>query len=405
MKKKNKMFRILGIALTAVMALSLVIATALPASAAEEEWSDYTASDLPAIEAGSDFFMGPNILSSGPIAKSIDDTLYLYVEGTAAPYDDLFISTDDGLTWEATGFYVDFPAAGPVVAIACYGEDADTLYVATATNVYKSAATGDIDSWSDLGSPFAGTEIITCTDVGYAADDPHLFIGTADPGPDGIFDNADDAALNGEVHYYRDAPFASIWTDLDVCGPDAGGAINNSDVYGITCSPDFANDTLTVAVISEKIVNTSLVTANEAAGIGLTAWDDVVIQNETPAAFILTGATNPVFVEDFDIDDAYELFVGIQGPVHTVSGVGGVYRITGMTNADDFLLDDVDDEIASLDVVGALGATSLIVGAMSDASVERPAIWYSTDDGDSWDETDKAPAVEEGAGAPATPGS
>jgi len=393
--RKKKMFRILGIAITTIMALSLVVATALPVSADEEAWSDYTASDLPGLDAVSDFFMGPNILYSGPIAKAVDDTLYLYVEGTALPYDDLFISTDAGRTWEATGLYVDFVGAGAVVAIACYGEDADTLYVADATNVYKSTDAGDIDSWKDLGSPVAGTEVITCLDVGYADEDPHLYVGTADPGADGIFDNADDVALFGEVHYYRDAPFASVWTDLDVCGPDAGGAVDDSDVWGIGCSPDFANDTLTVAVISEKTVNTTLVTANEAAGIGLTAWDDAVIQNEAAAAFTLINATDPVFVEDFDVDDAYELFVGIHGPVHTVSGVGGVYRITGMTNADDFLLDDIDDEIASLGAVGTLGASSLLAGALADTTVERPAIWYSTDDGDSWDETDKAPAVED----------
>lgn len=141
-----------------------------------------------------------------------------------------------------------------------------------------------------------------------------------------------------------------------------------------------------VAVITNGA--NSFVTADVGAGIGATAWDDAEIQNDAAAALIITGATDPVFVEDFEIDDAYELFVGVSGPAH-VGTLGGVYRITGMTNADDFLLADVDDNIVSLDVVGDLAATSLLAGTAVAAG--PGSIWYSTDDGDSWDETDKTP--------------
>jgi len=291
----------------------------------------------------------------------------------------LFISTDEGRTWSATDYQADlFPGATvAIVDMAISSEDADVLYVATATNVYKTEDAGD--SWTDLGSPVAGTEVITCLDVGYADEEPHLYVGSTDPG-----------AGFGEVYYYYDAPFASVWTDLDVCAPDAPAVgINASEVYGLACSPDFDSDTLVVAVITDG--TNSFVTADVGAGIGATAWDDAEIQNDTPAALIITGATNPVFVEDFEIDDAYELFVGVSGPAH-VGTRGGVYRITGMTNADDFLLADVDDNIVSLDVVGDLAATSLLAGTDGTAAAVGPgSIWYSTDDGDSWDETDKTP--------------
>jgi len=143
-----------------------------------------------------------------------------------------------------------------------------------------------------------------------------------------------------------------------------------------------------VAVILDPTAGASYVAADVGAGIGATAWDDLELFDDAAAGYAITGATDPVFVEDFEIDDAYELFVGVSGPAHTATA-GGVYRITGMTNADDFLLADIDDDIVSLDVVGDLAATSLLAGT---AVAAGPAsIWYSTDDGDSWDETDKAP--------------
>ena len=378
---KKKLHKILGITLTLVMAISLTFAFSAPAMAAEEEWDGFDVPDESTAAAGlGDAFMGNAIGSVGPLAQAIDGTLYLYVAG-AAPFGDLFTSDDEGRTWDATDYITDLPAAGAIVAIATSSEDADILYVADATNVYKTDDEGD--SWTDLSTMVAGTEVITCLDVGYADDDPHIFVGTNDP-----------AVTYGEVYYYRDAPFASIWTDLNVCAPDAGGAINNSDVFGIAVSPQFEDDTLVVAVVAEGVLGDSYVTANEGAGIGLTAWDDMEIQDETPASFLITGATNPIFVDDFDIDDDYELFVGVSGAAHTVSGLGGVFRVTGMANTDDFLLDDVDANVASIDLVGDLGGASIAVG--TSVAAGPASVWYSTDDGDSFDETDKAPT---GAGA------
>jgi len=375
---KRKIRKILGVTLTMVMVLTLAVAFSAPVMAAEEEWDLF---DVPAVAADSDWFMDDDIVGFGAFAKATDGTLYLYMDSAAAApiIDDLYISTDEGRTWSATDYKADlFPGAAvatdAIVAMAISSEDADVLYVATATDVYKTEDAGD--SWTDLGSPVAGTEVITCLDVGYADDEPHLYVGSADPG------------VGGEVYYYYDAPFASVWTDLDVCAPDAPAVgINVSEVYGIACSPDFDSDTLVVAVITD--LTNSFVTADVGAGIGLTAWDDAEIQNDAAAALVITGATDPVFVEDFEIDDAYELFVGVSGPAHALTD-GGVYRITGMTNADDFLLADVDDDIVSLDVVGDLAATSLLAGTAV-AAAGPGSIWYSTDDGDDWDETSKTP--------------
>jgi hypothetical protein len=363
----KKLSKILGVVVALTMLLS-TFAFSTPVAADDEDWSLFT---LPDIGAASDYFMDTAITGFGALAQATDGTLYLPVGGVG--YADLFISTDDGRTWEETDFFAD-TAGGPIVDIACYGEDADTVYVADATNVYRTRDAGD--SWTDLGTMVAGTEVINCLDIGFADEDPQLFVGTNDPG-----------AGFGDVFYYRDAPFASVWTDLNVCAPDNVGAINSSEVWGIACSPDFESDTLVVAVIN--LGGNAYVTANEGAGIGATAWDDLELSNTTPAPFAITQATNPVFVEDFNIDDAYGLFVGVVGPAHVASGLGGVYQILGTDDTDDYLLDDVDADIASLDLVGDLDAASLLAGTQVAAG--PASIWYSTDNGDSWDETDKPP--------------
>jgi len=376
----KKIHKILGVGLTLVMALSLTFALSAPAMADEEEWSLFSVPTASVAGALNDGFMSALIATPGPIARAIDGTLYLYVAG-AAPFVDLFSSDDNGRTWSATDFKTDFPAATAIVDMAPSPEDADVLYVVTALNVYKTEDAGD--SWEDLGVPRlangagAGTQANTCIAVGYANGDPHLFVGTVDAG-----------ATDGEVYYYQDSPFASTWTDLEV-GAASVGATDASDVFSIAVSPDFSNDTTVVAVINEVAAGAAFVVTNQGASIGVADWDDVALTNEAGAALgLITNATDPVFVDDFDFDDNYELFVGIDGPVHTVSGLGGVYRLTGTGATDDFLLDDVDDNVVSLDATGDLGNVSLLAGTRA-AGIA--SVWYSTDDGESFDETDTPP--------------
>ena len=382
---KKKIYKIFGVALALVFAFSTTFAFSAPAMAAEEEWDLFEPPD----EAGDgDWFMDQEIDSLGPFAMAIDGTLYLYMNNTDDDADDLYKSEDEGRTWEATDYRADLwdPATTvDIVAIACYSEDADIVYVGAADeHVYKTDDAGD--SWEDLGEvndpDDEDLDAITCLDVGYADDVPHLFVGGT-------------TTAHGEVFYYEDAPFASTWIDLDIAAPDtyvipAGGL---EDVWGIACSPDFENDTLVVAVTDNG--TGSFVIANVGAGIGAENWDDMEIAQDDGDSYQITEATDPVFVEDFEIDDDYELFVGVSGDANDASDVGGVYRITGMDEEDDFLLDDVIDDIASLDLVGDLGGTSLLAGTDGAiAALKDVSVWYSTDDGDSWDETDKEPSSD-----------
>jgi len=382
---KNKISKILGVAITLVMVLSMTAAFSVPALADDEEWSLFDVPTAGIAGALNDGFMSTLITGIGPFAQATDGTLYLYIAG-AAPFADLFSSDDNGRTWEATDYATDLAGAGAIVDMAPSSEDADILYVADATNVYKTEDAGD--SWTDLGDATLGdtsstsaTDSITCIAVGYANGDPHLFVGTTDTGG------------TGEVIYYQDSPFASVWTDLQV-GTITNGTADTSQVFSIATSPDFGNDTTVVAIINDGA--DAYAVTNQGAAIGAADWDDVLLNDDIGGTPVVTGASDPVFVEDFDFDDNYELFVGVAGAFNTLTtGAGGVFRLDGMGATDDFLLDDVDGDIVSLDLVGDAGGTSLIAGTVVAAG--PPSVWYSTDDGDSWDETDDAPPSGTGA--------
>jgi hypothetical protein len=378
----KKLTKILGVSLTLVMALSLSL-VATPAMADEEAWDAF---DVPApgvAGALEDGFMSTIITGLGPFAQTSDGTYYLYIAG-AAPFGDLFMSDDMCRTWEATDWGADVGAVP--VDIATSSDDPDILYVATATNVWKTDDAGD--GWANLGNPLlvadqgVGAQVLTSVAVGYAGGDPHVFAGSMDPG-----------AGFGEVYHFNDSAFASIWTDLNV-GTATVGTNNTSEVYSLDTSPFFDDDTALVAAINDT--GDAYLVSNQGATIGAANWDDVLLNDDVwpgPGTPPLTGATDPQFVEDFDYDDNYELFIGVAGAFHAAGAgpslLGGVFRVTGTGAQDEFLLPDVDADIASLDLVGDMGGTSLIAGTAVAAG--PPSVWYSTNDGDDWDETDAGP--------------
>ncbi len=346
-----------------MLALSLgLVFTAAPVAADEDEWSTY---DYPDEGADGDYFYDSAItVGPGPVARDIDGYFWIYANPDTTT-DDLLKSLDtEGRSWEVTEYQTE-TAGSDIVAIAVSSIDADVVYVADdADDVFKTEDGGD--TWTDLGFvPGNAAEVITSLAVGYADDEPHVYVGT-------MWGTEVDANY-GEVYYYYDVAFARVWTDLDVSAPDSGGAIDNSDVWGLAASPDFDNDTLVAAVISDNIQGESFATVNLGAGVGITNWDDV----ELPliaANIVIDESSDPVFVDDFDADDAYEFFVGISDAT-----VGRVYRIYGATDVEVSELDDVNVDIISLDLAGNIGDTYLLAGTQDTADV-----WYSDDDGDSW---------------------
>jgi len=358
--KKTKLQKILGIGLTLTLVLSLgLVFAAAPVAAADDEWSAYA---IPDAGADGDYFMDEGIDVVGPIARDIDGNFWAYVELNGGADEHIAKSLDtEGRTWALTEYFGDI---GGVVAIdiVCSPLDADVAYAATGVSLYKTEDGGD--SWDEIGNNALLTGTNTCLAVGWDEDDDaRVFMG----------DNA------GDVFYLYDVPFGSNWTDLvlDV----AGGA--PTSVLGISVSPNFDEDAFQ-AVLAMDADETWL-----AYHIGSDpgGWDDVELENDIVGNLTLTAGSDPVYPEDFNGDEFYdedtEIFVGIDATVHTVgtTNLGGIYRIYGTTNDDYEILDDVDDDIATLTAVGTLGNMQFLAGAAGASDV-----WYSWDDGTNWEQ-------------------
>jgi len=135
------------------------------------------------------------------LTMAIDGTLYCYAMAKINGIDTemLFKSIDDGQSRQETDY-----EGNAVTDIVCSNLDADTIYVTDGSYVYKSKDTGD--SFSELASvslPALDTnQSISCIDIGYKDDKPHVFIGTADT----------DASDFGSVYYLPEAGFGAKWT-------------------------------------------------------------------------------------------------------------------------------------------------------------------------------------------------
>ena len=295
--------------------------------------------------------LGDWVLASGSdvqhLTMAIDGSLYCYANPSGTSYT-LFKSIDDGYSWS----YTDYDKA--IVALVGSSIDADVIYISDGSNVYKSDDAGDsfnelaAGSLEALGFAITGEEI-TCLAVGYIDDDPYVFIGTANE------------AAGGDVYYIHDVALGGGWTDLDV---------GNYDVYSIAASPNFTTDSQAIAVVTDMVH--TYVTYNY--GI-ISEWTRVELVDASYASFDIGAASNLCFPSDFN--QTHELFVGVVG------GDGGIYRV----DEDYSYRFDADADIISLDLVGELGNLQLLAGENANAEV-----WYSIDDGDSWDSTTKAPS-------------
>ena len=370
---KRKISKILGVVLSLTLVLSLAVVF-FPAPVAGSPGTDYwTTFDYPLEGDDGGWVYTDNITAGpGPIARAIDGTMYAYAQEswtTGSDVDQLFKSTDDGRTWEAT-FYSDATygvEGGDITAIACSSIDADIVYLADANYVYKTEDAGATFAYVAQGSleddtlVDGATEDITCLAVGYVNDEPHVYFGTA---------NTTASNLTGHVWYIYDVAFGGGWTDLTL-----DSSIGDCNVYGIGVSPDFDADALVVAIARDS--SETFACSNYGAS---TTWTEVEIwlddDSGSSGNIACTEASDPIFPSDFDYDDAYEIFVGITG-----GSAGDVYLVTDIRSYDlDIAGSSSETDIISLDLVGEIGATMLIAGENDVADV-----WYSDDDGETWE--------------------
>ena len=249
MNKKRKIF---GVGLVVMLVASL-LAFAAPVSAEEFAPKPNTWTGYCDWEEGSPggYFFDPAITEIGPIAESLNGTLFCYFEDASAPampYD-ILISNDGGRSWMpsmAPGRY----NGGQVVDMVCSSLYEDVLYVTDGNYVYKSADGGmnysiiarenlELALRGECGLPITH-EPITCIDVAYnGGDEPIVFIGTRYVGhhyPIGHADPGD--AIVGTVLWIAEDTYPAEWSDLQLscygcCNTDGTVAPATFDDTGV----------------------------------------------------------------------------------------------------------------------------------------------------------------------------
>jgi len=416
---KNKIFKILGVAVTLAMVLTLAAAFSTPATASPaetlNEW--YTFAYPEAGSEGDWFRMGPDeeqIYDIGPIAEAINGDLYVfvYLKGTDDDENHIFKSEDSGRTWEDTG-YTDVEVCDTndhpeyVVDMVCSSIDEDTVYATDGSYVYKTDDGGD--TWDFLARdsleeqlagecgcclwdalvPDMGLNVITSIDVTYDADDnPFVFIGTR---------AHDDYCVPlgshpGDVYYIGEAGYPANWTSLNLACYGGGGY----DALAVGCAPDWAETKETYVVVTNYSDTHVVYTKGTVCG-----WYEFaeLLWNCAPInSFGSLFASRIGFPDDWE--DTETLFVGVVDDatitcIDSISqGPGGDVYLATADGAIDLNVEGITTgcqgieavNILSLDVEGDTDEARLIAGAYCDAHV-----YCSEDGGWSWDESEKEP--------------
>jgi len=323
----------------------ITFSTPAVSSPDEVEWSR---ANIPA-EGNSNGWMLANGSDVKLLRVARDGTLYAYANPSGTSYT-LFKSTTDGDSWSHTGTVED-----EIVDIAIDPDHENTVYYATASDIYKSADAGESFRKLPLIPGGAGSNNIEITTIDVMQLDGNNLVTVATK------DN-DNLEYGGSYLLEEDEEQFFSWVDMD---------IGSYDVYDISFSPNFADDAMLIAVVTDQAH--TYVTYN----YGTTGdWAEVELLSATSSSFTITAASNIAFPDDFNEPDT--LFVGVVG------GNGGVYQVD---EAHSERLNDIDTDIISLAVAGQSGNINLLAGENDSSEV-----WYSTDGGDSWDSTTKAPS-------------
>ena len=353
--------------LALIFLLSLLGSTIPTPTTATQEVSEWFTVNTP-----TDGKSGDWVLADGSdiqhLVMAIDGTIYAGANPSGTSYT-LFKSTDDGFSWEYTGKVKD-----DIVDIATSPDDADTIYYATLSNIYKSTDAGDSFTPLTANPGGAGSDNIEITAIDvFPLDNKHIIaIGTRD---------TDSLEYGGVYILDENQPFTS-WIDTDLDG---------YDVYAIAFSPNFAGDQQIVAVATDE-TDTLVTTTAEGDGWHQTVGD-AVISGITPASAAIAFPSN--YDSDVTAGD-YVQFVA----VNTGGNNGDIYLIEGVEAPDLSVATDLDIgadygqsnvDVTSLAVSGKGTTAHLLAGAANSTQV-----YYSTDGGTSWEASSKPPTGESG---------
>jgi len=312
------------------------------------------------------------VLASGSdvrlLTRAIDGTLYCYANPSGTSYT-LFRSIDAGYSWSHSGKVTE-----TIVAIAASPDQADVIYYATVSRVYKSNNAGNSFTALPLVPGGAGSNNVEITTIAITrvGSNSIVAVGTRD---------ADDAQYGG-VYILDENEAVADWSDTNT---------GNYDILAVAFSPNFTADYQLLAVVTDEV--DTLVTSN----IDNTGWGKV-LGDATIEGVAATSAV-VAFPDDYDATtEDYTLFVGID----TDNDSGDVYLINGMWApavsmaidldiGSSYNLDSVD--INGLAAGGNTAAVCLLAGAANGTHV-----YMSTDSGLNWVRSRKEPTGQSGTG-------
>jgi len=182
----------------------------------------------------------------------------------------LFKSVDAGYSWSYTGNVQD-----AIVALATAPDDANIIYYATVSSIYKSADAGNsfIQLPPNPGGAGADNITITCIDIARLAGNNIIVVGTADS----------DNSQYGGVYTLDENEVLPGWLDTN---------LGSYDVSAVAFSPSFAADRQLVAVVTDE--QDTLVTTRIDAG----GWNQVIA--EAAIEGIAARAAAIAFPDDYD---------------------------------------------------------------------------------------------------------
>jgi hypothetical protein len=299
---------------------------------------------------------GSWVLANGADVKCLtaakDGTLYCYATPSGTT-ERLFKSTNSGRGWASVGNVQD-----TITSIAVHPSDTNTIYYATALNVYKSSDAGNVFTCLPApgGSRVGGSKQITSLTVTGSGEGSVVAIGVTD-WVKGLF---------GGVYLFDENMPVPTWSDT---------AIGNYDVYQVAFSTSDPGSQALVALTS----NESDVVIKTRIGGG--AWSQAV------GDAVLHGVSIRSAAIAFPSD--YSPLAGFFFALDSGANQGGIFKITpAIAPLPSIVTPLGGQELSGKDITSlAISGQTLIAGCARES-----ATYTSVDGGTRWMRTQAAPS-------------
>lgn len=364
---------ITGLILTGLILLISLDTTTIPthAVAASSDAVKWTKVNIPTEGKAGDWVLANNS-DVQHLTLASDGTLYAYGNGLTYT---LCQSTDGGSSWSPIGNVQD-----RIVGMATPPNDANTIYYATSSAVYRSTDGGKTFYPLPASPGGAGSNNIEITSIDVAWLNSNIIaIGTRDT----------DSSQFGGVYTLDEKDIIPKWTDTN---------LGSYDVYAVAFSPNYTSDAQLVAVITNE-TNTMVTTKIGEAGWGTTIGNAQLDKDNsgTPTSVAVAVSAAIAFPSDYDSDVTSGRCIQFVA-IDTGTGKGDVYKVSGAEAPSHSVATDLNIGagygLSNIDVTGlaAYGDTptiSLLAGATDSAQT-----YFSADGGESWKRSHKEPTGE-----------